>query len=358
MNYNFIVVGHGLAGAIIADTLRASGYKVLVIDEPKRNSASHVAAGLVNPIAGKRFAKSWFADSLLPAANNYYGSLGARFGEALYIHKPIYKIFSSIEEQNTWMAKSAEEGWGDYIEHTYTQSTAQPNVQDPFGGIMIKQGGYLKVSKMLDHLTEELIQDSCMLQERFNYDNLILTAEGVTYKTITAQKIIFCEGYQVQNNPYFKWLPLVPTKGEVLEVQTENFTPECIYNKGVYVVPIDNNRFKIGATYDWRQPDEKLTEQAGEELATRFKQITSQEFHVINHEAGIRPAVRDRKPLVGQHPEYNQLYVFNGMGSKGVLMAPFFARQFVAYLDGTDKILQEVNISRYLSLYYNYIKHF
>ncbi|MBB6613063.1 FAD-binding oxidoreductase [Pontibacter sp. Tf4] len=358
MNYDFIVVGHGLAGAILAETLRARGNKVLVIDEPKENSASRVAAGLLNPVAGKRFAKSWLADTFIPAADAFYDALEARYGRQLFFHMPIYKIFSNIEEQNTWMAKSAGGNWSDYIEATYTQTINQPGVDDPFGGIMIKRGGFLHVFAMLDLLTEDLLQQNLLLPERFDMSQLQLTEEGVNYRTITARHLIFCEGYQVINNPYFKWLPLQPTKGEVLEVQTmQKVSPECIYNKAVYVVPEGEGRFIVGATYDWRNPNEETTPQGEEELAERFRQIIPQEFEVTGHWAGIRPAVRDRRPLVGIHPNYSQLSVFNGMGSKGVLMAPYLAKHFADALAGTIELMPEIHISRYFSLYYDYIKH-
>lgn len=357
MNYDFIVVGHGLAGATLAYTLRKQGNKVLVIDEPRQYTASKVAAGLVNPVAGKRFAKTWLADTFIPAANAYYDELEEHFSQSLFFHKPIYKIFSSIEEQNTWMAKSAGEGWQEYIEATYTQSISQPGIQDPFGGIMIKQGGYLQVPQMLELLSQELLQQNLMLPEYFNVELLQLTEQGVKYKDVVAKHLIFCEGHHVVHNPYFKWLPIQPTKGEVLEVRAQNFKAECIYNKAVYVVPIEEVAFKIGATYDWRNPNEEPTEAGQEELAERFRQITSQSFNIINHWAGIRPAVRDRRPLVGTHPEHTQLSVFNGMGSKGVLMAPYLAQRFAAALAGEADSLPDVHISRYFSLYYDYIKH-
>ena len=357
MNYDFIVVGHGLAGAILAYTLRKRGHQVLVIDEPKENSASNVAAGLVNPVAGKRFARSWMADTFIPAADALYDELEEHFGQRLFVHKPIYKIFSSIEEQNTWMAKSAGEGWDKYIAATYTQSINQPTIQDPYGGIMIKQGGYLKVAPTLSLLAEELMAKGLMLPERFEMEQLTLTTGGVKYKDVQARQLIFCEGYQVVHNPYFKWLPLQPTKGEVLEVRTDNFNPECIYNKAVYVVPEGEGRLIIGATYDWRQPDEQITQQGEEELSERFRQITSEEFRVTGQWAGIRPAVRDRRPLAGVHPDYPQLSVFNGMGSKGVMMAPYLAENFADALEGKTNLLPEIHISRYFSLYYDYIKH-
>lgn len=358
MKYDFIVVGHGLAGAILSYTLRKRGHRVLVIDEPRPSGASQVAAGLLNPIAGKRFAKSWLADAFIPAADALYDELEQRFNRELFIHKPIYKIFSSIEEQNTWMAKSAsQEGWGDYILATHTQSIQRPNLQDPFGGIMIGKGGSLLVAAMLQLLTDELLAQELLLPERFEMAELQLTAQGVRYKGIEAAHLVFCEGFQVIHNPYFKWLPIQPTKGEVLEVEVENFNTDCIYNKGVYVVPVGANRFRVGATYDWRHPDEQPTAGGIEELTGRFRQITSQEFSVIQHQAGIRPAVRDRKPLAGVHPQHPQLSVFNGMGSKGVQMAPYLAEQFATELTGGEAVMPDIRISRYLALYYDYINH-
>jgi glycine oxidase len=357
MNYDFIVVGHGLAGAILSYTLRKRGHKVLVIDEPRENTASKVAAGLVNPIAGKRFAKSWLADAFIPAADTFYNDLGQHFGKQLYFKRPIYKIFSSIGEQNTWMAKSAGEGWNDYITATHTQSINQPTIQDPFGGIVINKGGYLKVEEMVRLLTTELLAQNLLLPERFDMGNLSLTEQGVEYKHITAKHLIFCEGYQVINNPYFKWLPLQPTKGEVLEAQVDNFDLECIYNKAVYVVPVGEDRFKIGATYDWRNVNEVPTQAGLEELSERFSQITPKEFSIASHRSGIRPAVRDRHPLAGVHPAHAQLSVFNGMGSKGVMMAPYLADKFADALEGKADLFPEIHISRYFSLYYDYTKH-
>ncbi|GAA4431859.1 FAD-dependent oxidoreductase [Pontibacter saemangeumensis] len=356
MKYDYIVVGHGLAGAILSYTLRKRGYQVLVVDEPRPSSASRVAAGLLNPIAGKRFAKSWMADAFIPAADAFYAELEAHFGQELFVHKPIYKIFSTIEEQNTWMANSASGGWNDFILATHTTSTHQPTIDDPYGGIMIGRGGSLLVEDMLRLLTAELLAQGLLLPERFQMDQLQLTAQGVKYKEQEAGHLVFCEGFQVVQNPYFKWLPVKPTKGEVLEVQTENFNPECIYNKAVYVVPVGAGRFLVGATYDWRQPDEQPSAEGRQELAARFSQITSQHFRIIKHRAGIRPAVRDRKPLVGVHPKYPQLSVFNGMGSKAVQMAPYLAQQFADALGGGAEVMPDIRISRYLSLYYDYIK--
>ncbi len=352
MIYDFILVGHGIAGAILAYTLRKQGHQVLVIDEPKANSASHVAAGLLNPLAGKRFAKSWMADEFVPAADAFYDELEARYRQSLFFHKPIYKIFSSVEEQNNWMAKSADSAWNEYVINTFTQSQGEATIHDAFGGVLIGRGGYLLVSDMLRLLTRELQQEKLLLPERFRMEQLQLTEQGVLYNGIAAKHLVFSEGYQVVNNPYFSWLPLQPTKGEVLEIEIENFSCECIYNKAVYVVPVGANRFKVGATYNWRQPDEQASREGAVELTERLEQITARAYLLKEHWAGIRPAVRDRRPLIGTHPKHPQLSVFNGMGSKGVMMAPYLAAHFAASLAGEAELLPGVNISRFLSLYY------
>ncbi|MDX5347543.1 MAG: FAD-binding oxidoreductase [Hymenobacteraceae bacterium] len=351
MNYDFLIIGHGLAGAILAVTLREQGHRVLVIDSFKPNAASRVAAGLVNPLAGKRYAKSWNIDAFLPFANDFYKTLEKRFNVTLFHHKPILKLFSSIEEQNTWMAKSAGGALEAYVAETYLELPPSEQINQEMGGICIKGGGYVDLKKMLDPLAAELQQQNCFRNEPFRIEELIVTEQEVRYKDVTARHVVFCEGYQAIHNPYFKWLPFSPNKGEVLDVSCDNFTAECIYNKAVYVVPLGDNQHRIGATYNWREVNEELTDTAREELTGKFQQIFKVPYRVTAHMAGIRPAVRDRKPLIGTHPHYQNISIFNGMGSKGVLMAPYLAQNFADALAGKGEIIPEANINRYISLY-------
>lgn len=351
MLYDFLVVGHGLAGAILAQTLEKRGHNVLVFDAEKPNSASNVAAGLINPVAGKRFAKSWQVDTFLPAAEQFYKELETEFDTELFHQKPILKLFSSIEEQNNWMGKSAEDQWNEYIEATYPELPTSETVQQELGGLKIAKGGYVQLRKTLGLLRQKLQTQNKIRSGTFNFNNLTINETGIRYEDIQAKHLIFCEGWQAVNNPYFSWLPFSINKGEVLDINVRNFSSECIYNKGVYVVPLGNGNLKVGATYNWREPNENPTAEGREELETKLKKLLNKSFEIVNHEAGIRPAVRDRKPLIGIHPEFPALSVFNGMGSKGVLMAPFLASQFAACLAGEGTLWPEVSISRYQQFY-------
>jgi glycine/D-amino acid oxidase-like deaminating enzyme len=351
MIYDFILVGHGLAGGILGHTLAASGSKILIIDQPKDNSASQVAAGLMNPLAGKRFAKSWMADTLVPYATAFYQQVEKEGGQQLFFPKPILKLFSSIEEQNNWMGKSAGLPYGDFIKAVHTTLPESEEIYQEQGGIEIDKGGYVDVPLLLATLRRRREEKSEIISARFDPRDLRIQDNVVSYGDIKAQNVIFCEGYQGGSNPYFNWLPFSPNKGEVLDVEADLTQQQYIYNKGVYVVGLTHNRWRVGATYNWRQPSEEITAEGREELERKLQALLKKPFRVVTQRAAIRPAVRDRRPLIGRHPAIPQVSIFNGMGSKGVMMAPYLAQHFGLFLAGTQELLPEVNILRYLSLY-------
>ena len=354
MIYDFILVGHGLAGGILARTLSQQGYTLAVFDTYKVNAASRVAAGLINPLAGKRFAKSWLADKLVPFAIAFYQQIEKEFKVKIWQPLPIFKLFSSVEEQNTWMGKSSQPAVQEFIKQVHLNLPVSDNIRQEFGAIETAQSGYVDVNTLLDTLLEALAPPHFLIRENFELARLQLNPDFIAYKqdnhTITAQKIVFCEGYQAINNPYFNWLPFSPNKGEVLDVEIDKLPAECIYNKAVYVLPFGKNGFKVGATYNWREVNEEPSAEALTELEERTRQILKKPFVVTKQSVGIRPAVRDRRPLIGWHPAHPQIGIFNGMGSKGVMMAPYLASNFVANLTGVS-LEPEADISRYLKFF-------
>jgi glycine oxidase len=351
MIYDYILVGHGLAGSILGHTLAEKGYKIVILDQPKANSASQVAAGLMNPLAGKRFAKSWLADTLLPFATAFYQQLEKEFGQQLFYQKPILKLFASIEEQNTWMGKSAGLPYGNFIKAVHTVLPESAEIHQEQGGIEIDKGGYVDVPLLLATLRQRREARGEVIMGHFDMKKLRIQENIVWYQEIKAQNIIFCEGYQGAGNPYFHWLPFSLNKGEVLDVEVALREQQYIYNKAVYVVGLSPNRWRVGATYNWRQVSEEITAEGREELERKLQGLLKKPFKVVTQRAGIRPAVRDRRPLIGRHPAWPQVSIFNGLGSKGVMMAPYLAHHFEQYLGGGQELLPEINILRYISLY-------
>ena len=187
------------------------------------------------------------------------------------------------------------------------------------------------------------------MEETFDYNRVSFSENKVVYKDIEADKIIFCEGYKTIDNPYFSWLPFKLTKGEILTVKIPDFKidDEFVLNKGVFILPLGNNIYKVGATYEWNDLTEKTTEKGKLELEDKLKKVIKLPFEIIDQQAGIRPTVLDRRPLIGIHSENNKLAVFNGMGTKGVMLVPHFANQFADFLINNIPLNKEVDIDRF-----------
>ncbi|SFQ56973.1 NAD(P)/FAD-dependent oxidoreductase [Hymenobacter arizonensis] len=348
---DFLVVGHGIAGATLAYVLRQRGHQVLVYDPGQANSASNVAAGLMNPVAGKRFALTWRGAELLPFAAEFYRELEQRFGQEFFVETPIFKLFSSVEEQNAVLARSADNPWEHFVAGFETADPALPGVHGPFGGAWLQHGGHVAVRELLAALAGEGTRDGWLRAETFDWSRLSTDADGATYAgQVRARHVVCCEGAAAVRNPYFSWLPLTPNQGEVLDVECAGLSTAQVLNRGAYVVPVGAARFRVGATYRWPPFADGVTAVGREELAARLSVITDLPFAVVGQRAGVRPAVRDRRPLLGPHPTVPSLSFCGGYGSKGVMLAPRLAVLLADWLEGRAEIWPDTSLQRYNAL--------
>lgn len=348
---DFLVVGHGIAGATLAYVLRKRGHRVTVYDPGQPNSASNVAAGLMNPVAGKRFALTWQAAELLPFAATFYRGLEQRYGQPFFSETPIFKLFGSLEEQNAILARSADCPWGDFVADLTTADPGLPGVHAPFGGAWLRHGGHVAVRELLAALDAEGTHAGWLRRETFDWAQLVTDPAGATYaEQVRARHVVCCEGAAAVRNPYFNWLPLTPNQGEVLDVECAGLDTAQVLNRGAYVVPVGDARFRVGATYRWPPFSDGPTAVGREELAARLTVITDLPFTITGQRAGVRPAVRDRRPLLGPHPLVPALSFCGGYGSKGVMLAPRLAVLLADWLAGTADIWPDVSLLRYEKL--------
>lgn len=348
---DFLLVGHGIAGATLAHVLRERGHRVLVYDPGQANSASNVAAGLMNPVAGKRFALSWRAAELLPAAAAFYRTLEQRYSQVFFHEAPIFKLFSSPEEQNAVLARSADRPWGDFVASLTTTDPGLPGVHAPFGGAWLQRGGHVAVRELLEALAADGLREGWLRREAFDWQQADFGPEGATYAgQVRARHIVCCEGAAAVRNPYFSWLPLTPNQGEVLDVRCPGLDAAQVLNRGAYVVPMGGQQFRVGATYRWPPFAPGVTAVGREELAARLSVITDLPFAITGQRAGVRPAVRDRRPLLGPHPTVPALSFCGGYGSKGVMLAPLLATVLADALEGHGEIWPDASLQRYNAL--------
>ena len=355
LKVDHIIVGQGLAGSCLAIQLLNRGKKILVFDEPQKNRASSIAAGLFNPITGKRMSKSWKAKEIFSYLFEFYGKAEASLGQTFFHPQPIYRPFVSIEEQNEWMALSEDESIKYFIEKIFT-SPSFHQANDPYGGILITNSGYLDVNCFMNALRGLLRKENSFQETFFDANCLTIDDKVVKYSDssgmdVEASTIIFCDGLGANKNPLLSWLPVRPLKGETLSIALAE-KPEVIFNRGVYIVPTQkDNSFTVGATYQPTDVTGGITVQARTELEDKLRALLKIPFQVDHQDWGIRPTTPDRRPILGEHPAFKNVIIFNGLGTKGVSLAPYFSTVLMDWLEGKFEIPREVNIARFKALY-------
>ena len=341
---DFGIVGWGLAGAIMAWQLFFKKKKFLVFDSTE-NYSTKTAAGIVNPIVFKRLTKSWQADTLMPYAETFYKKIETELGKSIIDAKDIYKIFSSFEDENNWMTKQSDERFEQYLKPITSDVNIQ-NVEAEFGFGVVNTFGNLNTTKFLEESkTFFKRKNISFVDEQFDYSKFDIETNSIN--KLEFDHIVFCEGFDIINNPFFNYLPLKPTHGETLIIETDEFDFKHILNKNMFVMHLEGNQYKVGATYNWDLKQPICTEKAKEELIEKLSQFTNFNFKVISQQAGIRPTVKDRRPLIGTHPKFDKLHVFNGLGTKGVMIAPFYSETLYESVINLKELDKEVNIIRY-----------
>ncbi|MDH4088884.1 MAG: FAD-binding oxidoreductase [Cyclobacteriaceae bacterium] len=347
---DYIIIGQGLAGSAVAFQLLTMKKRILVIDQPLNNTSSRIAAGLFNPITGQRVVKTWMADRLFPYLHEYYRGVEEVSGEKFLYPMQLYRPFGSFAEQNEWMAKSAGPEFEAYIEDISTRAT-YPNVNDVYGGLLVRQCGYLDTKCYIESVRKLIAREAIFLDEEAAENDLSILPEGIRYKHYHAGKIIFCNG--THRNKWFDWLPIRPLKGETIRILSSH-QQELIINRGVYIVPAhDGGDWRVGATYNLQDNNVGISEDARRELVEKMKELVNFPFNIVGQEWGLRPTTPDRRPILGRHPELRSCFIFNGMGTKGVSLTPFLSEMLIRSIEKGEAINKEVDIERYKLLYWS-----
>ncbi|MDZ4716580.1 MAG: FAD-dependent oxidoreductase [Cytophagales bacterium] len=347
---DYILVGQGLAGSALAWELLSRGKKILVYDEPSMNRASGVSAGICNPITGKAMVKTYLAETLFPSLSTFYAAAEKQLHTTFFHPLPVIRPFISQEEMGQWKIRAQSEELHAFVSRVHEGSIFSEFIHDPYGSLQIAQAGYLDVPGWLRAVRNHLAEQGFLFMEHFLTEELE-AGEIIRYRGHTAKKIIFCDGLSSRKGSWFEWLPIRPLKGETLTVQLA-MDARQIFSRGVYLVPTGAKQtFIVGSTYEHMPFEEGPTEEGRSYLESRLRALVKPPFEVIHQSWGIRPTVSDRRPLLGLHPANNNVAVFNGLGTKGVSLAPYFALRLADWLDQRQELPVEVNILRFKSLY-------
>ena len=318
---------------------------------PKEESASHLAAGIINPTVLKRFNPVWKSDDFLNYALPHYKALEDLVQTEILHSLPILRILDNTGEQNEWAVAASRNLLEKYLNTTLISGEKYNGISAPyhFGEVIIS--ARVDNKTLISNYLKKVIPDQ-YVEGKMDYSQLETTAEGIAYNGIQAKKIVFCQGYQNVNNPFFNYLPLTGSKGEMLLIKCNQLTEEVIFKGPIFLCPVGKKKFWVGATFERKDKTTSITDKGKEWLLSKLDKFLKLPYQILEHKAQIRATVTDRRPLLGNHPKKNNLFILNGVGTRGVLMSPLLSHWLFEYVENQSKLPMEADIKRFENNYF------
>ena len=314
----------------------------MVLDNDHSASASMVAAGILNPITGHRLNITEGFDLFYPSAEKYYAELEQLLGVKLWRTLGQLRLIKNQGQLDYFHKRQSENAYKDLIgglEDTPHFSNAG------FGATRIAKTAVVNVAVLLQAINKWLIEQESYESTKVDYAKFQFSSNSIVYGQYAASKLIFCEGFQAINNPWLQDLPFKLSKGEILTIQTTRQSKELL-NWGNWLLPsAEKTKYKLGSNYAWNDTSLEPDEIVKDQLLNGLTQATGLSAKPIKHEVGIRPTTKYRKPFIGALNQPKHALCFNGFGSKGCLLIPYYAKLLVDHLTQGAPLPEELSES-------------
>lgn len=343
---DFAIVGGGVAGCLLVFELLRKGYSVVLFDDHCSVGSSAVAAGIINPITGRKFVKSWKIDKLLDHAIHMYSSFEKEFNLKLLHKHNLVRGLKTIGMQNDWSARVNDQSYRKYINEDVLINS--------IGGIANNYIDYAVIENAyrIDFNQLMLTVHSCknngieVVKEYFNYANLLHTSSGIRYNNYEFREIIFAEGSAVRKNDLWNDLPFVPAHGERFIIRSSGLNLVNPFIDGKIIIPLGSDRYWVGSNYNWDVKEPVITEDGYKSLKTYLDDTLTVPYQILDHSGHIRPSTYNRRPFVGRHDEFSNCYILNGLGAKGASLAPYCVDQLLGYILDGESLDEEIDVER------------
>jgi len=342
---DYLIIGQGICGTWLSWFLARENKTFIVIDKDEPITPSRVSAGIINPVTGRRMVEVWMAEKILPFAWDAYTELGNFLDIQAISQKNLIDFFPNVHQRQVFLER-LEQG-NSHLSSYPEQNHFNHVFHYELGCGEIRNCYMAHLESLLPAWRAQLKNNGRLLEENFELAELIMKTDSLQYRDIHAEKIIFCDGLNSCENPFFKPLPFAPNKGESLIVEIPGLPDGHIYKKGFVLAPLGVETFWFGSNYHWDFPDASATKEFYEQAQRHLKAWLKLPFKILEHKAALRPATLERRPFVGLHPHQQKIGILNGMGSKGCSLAPFFARQLTDHLLHGNEIAPEADIKRF-----------
>lgn len=348
MYLDVLIIGQGLCGTFLHWYLSAAGLKCTIFDSNDKQGASTIAAGIINPVTGRRMVQTWMINELMPFAHNAYKTLEKELNAELIAKKDIIDFFPTAQMRRA------------FLEHVdaNTEYLALPADEKEFhqyfhyelGFGVITPAYLVQPSALLNAYRIKLKANGELVEQHIDVDLIQRNEQHWQLGTLRAKFVVFCNGINSYQSAFFKNLPFAPNKGEVLYIEAKGLPDNYIFKKGINLVPVEKDIYWVGSSYEWVFDNDQPTQEFLNRTNLLLKNWLKTPFKILDHRAAIRPATLERRPFVGMHPDIPTLGILNGMGTKGCTLAPWFANQLSRHIREGEAILPEASIHRFRNL--------
>jgi glycine/D-amino acid oxidase-like deaminating enzyme len=346
MQIDFLIVGQGICGTFLSWYLEKEKQNFIVIDNNDPQSASRVAAGIINPVTGRRIVTTWMIDEVMPSAWEAYNEMSIELEVIAISQKNIIDFFPNEQMREIFIERLKEDD--KYLNSFPDQNHFRNHFVFDFGCGEIRPSYTVHLEDLLPAWRKKLQENNQLLEEDFDIEQLQIRNNKVIYKNFEAEKIIYCDGIKSFENPLFTQLPFSFNKGEVLIIEAGDLPKTHTFKKGVFLSPmLTKGLFWVGSNYIWEYQDATPTKKFRDITQKFLKSWLKVPFEIVDHKAAIRPATLERRPFVGLHPAHPNIGILNGMGTKGCSLAPYFAKQLVQHLLFEKPIHAEADLRRF-----------
>lgn len=338
---DYIIVGDGYAAMFFAHQLLKNGKTFKLFSEGNR-AASHISAGVCNPVVLKRYNKIWNDEAQMDYLPVIFDEIEEYLHKNYLIQENVVRIFHDEGEHKLWLKKASQEKFEDYLDSDIQQLSS---VENPFGVGRVKNSCRLDVRSFFTDFFNFLEEKNALIKERFNYDKL--NTDHNSYNDYTFDKIIFAEGTGIKDNPYFCEIPVKPNKGHRFSLRLENDTEAFVIKKKHFLFRFSGDEYYYGGTYDRDSQTNEIEEKAVEELKKGLEEVYKDSYEIDEISTAFRATVADRRPIIGSHEMHENLYIFNGLGARGVLNGSYFSKQLFDFIEHGIEFHEEVNVKRF-----------
>ncbi len=351
MKTDFLIVGQGLAGSLLAWTLIRRGARVRVLDDGHRSASSRVAAGLVNPLAGMRFNAHPRTADWLAAMHRLYAAIAHALRQPGFVHEiPMQRLFRSPEQIRFYRRQRDNPAVADWLGARFDPDAADPGIRAPHGGFVQSHTGYVALPRLLDALRDWLRGQDAWRRQPCDTQALRVHDTEVSLHGEQAAEVVFCEGWRMRDNPWFDWLPLQPDRGVIQRLEAPRPLCRHIVNGAHWLIPLAEDGYRFGATHAHQDLAGPVRDTERARLAEGLHGLIEDDsgIRVIEEAAGVRPATADRNAFLGPHPQQARLHLFNGFGARGALSIPWYAERMADWLLDRRPLPAEADIARHV----------